>query len=277
MQDEFKKLKEEIIACTACPLASTATNKVIIRGKQPVGNGTSPYIVFCGEAPGAEEDQTGKPFVGRAGQLLQEAIDEAGLQSYAIINILKCRPPENRRPLPEEIFACKKFIDRQINLLNPKFIVPLGDTALKFFMPESDSITKEAGKLTQAENGDNFFPIPHPAYYIRNQSLIPQFKNYIMLLKKKVDEILHPPEEKEMVDYPSVNLQKTENEGKFEMISPQLAGIHLLAKQAKLDFKDINQKDICLLDGKRTYVKHFEQSNEIDIFREELDTKLKDI
>ena len=264
---DLKQLHDAIRACKACPLAATAKQKVIIRGHQPKGKGISPAVLFVGEAPGADEDEQGLPFVGRAGKLLQEAIDEAKLDSYAIINVCKCRPPENRKPLPEEIAVCKGFLEKQLEILKPRIIVPLGDTALKFFLPNSGSISTEAGIYR-----DGIFPIMHPAYYLRNQTLVPQFKQHIAMLKKN----LGSPEGKVLIEYPAVNLQKAENEGKFEMISSQLAAVHILAKEAGITFKDINQKDVCWLDSKKTYVKQFKQTNEIDIFMEELEDKLKD-
>jgi uracil-DNA glycosylase family 4 len=122
---ELRKVEAEALACTACGLAKTRTRVVF-------GSGTAKVpILFIGEAPGHDEDLSGLPFVGRAGQLLTKIIEAIHLrrEDVYIANVLKCRPPENRQPLPHEAAACRHFLDRQIDLIRPKIICALGLSA----------------------------------------------------------------------------------------------------------------------------------------------------
>ena len=122
MTDSWDKLYEECSLCCACELSKTRTNCVFGAGNKNAD------VLFVGEAPGDNEDKTGIPFVGRAGKLLDKYLFEAGIdrESVYIANILKCRPPKNRDPLPSEEDACIDFLKRQIALINPKLIVCLG-------------------------------------------------------------------------------------------------------------------------------------------------------
>ena len=133
MSDSFDRIGAEVTACQRCPLAATRTNAV-------PGNGdpTSPYL-FIGEAPGLHEDSQGLPFVGNAGQVLNRLIGAAGLrrEKVFVTNIVKCRPPNNRDPHPEEINACSDFLHRQIDLMDPKAIVTLGRFSMNHFLPGS--------------------------------------------------------------------------------------------------------------------------------------------
>lgn len=129
--------------CTACRLAETRTKVVF-------GEGNPDAKVFIvGEGPGEEEDKTGRPFVGKAGQLLDRILEAAGIprESIYISNIVKCRPPQNRVPLPDEVKACTSlWLNKQLELIRPQIIVPLGATAAEFFLGEKVSITKIRGQ-----------------------------------------------------------------------------------------------------------------------------------
>jgi uracil-DNA glycosylase family 4 len=126
----------------------------------------TPDIVFIGEAPGAEEDVTGKPFVGRSGMLLDRAIKENGITNFCILNILKCRPENNRKPTTEEVAACKPWLEQQLDLLNPKLIVCLGATSLNFFFPDR-KISESIGQTLKDDRGRRFVGLYHPSYALR--------------------------------------------------------------------------------------------------------------
>ena len=163
MEDSWNKLIEECNQCTACELHKTRTNCVFGTGN------TNADILFVGEAPGDNEDKTGIPFVGRAGQLLDKflfAVDIDREKVY-IANILKCRPPKNRDPLPSEEDACIEFLRRQVRLINPKVIVCLGRiSAMRLIKPDF-KITVEHGKWFKK---GNFLitAVYHPALLLRD-------------------------------------------------------------------------------------------------------------
>ena len=154
-----------VAACTQCALHQTRTNVV------PGQGNVVPEIMFVGEAPGADEDQQGLAFVGRAGQLLTKMIAAMGLtrEDVFIGNILKCRPPNNRPPLPEEMETCLPFLREQIAILKPRVIVAMGATAVKGLveLPKGVGITKARGRWMKFE-GIDFMPTLHPAYLLRN-------------------------------------------------------------------------------------------------------------
>ena len=152
-----------IAECRLCPLCATRTNTV-------PGQGTPrPELVFVGEGPGADEDQQGLAFVGRAGQLLTRMIEAMGLSrdEVWIGNIVKCRPPNNRAPAPEEMEACLPYLREQIGLLKPRVIVCLGATAVKGLLADKTGITKLRGNWMAFEGIDTM-PTYHPAYLLRN-------------------------------------------------------------------------------------------------------------
>ena len=131
--------------------------------------------MFIGEAPGAEEDAQGEPFVGRAGRLLTKMINTLGIerQDVYITNIVKCRPPKNRNPTPAEISCCMPALRQQIELINPKLIVTLGNVPSKTLIPELPGITKAHGRIMRYENWTTL-PTFHPSYLLRNRSAMPQ-------------------------------------------------------------------------------------------------------
>jgi uracil-DNA glycosylase len=168
---ELEDIAEQTRKCRKCELGSIRKNAV------PGEGNTSARIMFVGEAPGADEDTQGRPFVGRAGQLLDKIIAACGLkrQDVYIGNILKCRPPENRDPKPEEIIACIPYLQRQIELINPEIIVALGAHAAKTLLDTPKAIGQLRGMFHEYVPGLGHKPIKlmptfHPAYLLRNYS-----------------------------------------------------------------------------------------------------------
>ena len=159
-------LKQEVCVCTACEeLASQRTQTVF-----GVGNPNA-QICFMGEAPGADEDRLGEPFVGRAGQLLTKIIEACGMQreDVYILNVLKCRPPGNRNPTPEESRNCRGFLTRQLELIDPEYICCLGAVAAQNFLETDTPIGRLRGKVHE-HAGRRVICTYHPAYLLRNPS-----------------------------------------------------------------------------------------------------------
>jgi DNA polymerase len=156
------KIAGAVKACTKCSLHKTRTQTV------PGQGNPRPEIMFVGEAPGADEDEQGLAFVGRAGQLLTKMIEAMGLKREEVFigNILKCRPPDNRPPLPDEMETCLPYLKEQIRILQPKVIVALGATAVRGLIG-LDGITKLRGKWLAFE-GIHLMPTYHPAYLLRD-------------------------------------------------------------------------------------------------------------
>jgi uracil-DNA glycosylase len=168
---DFGTFREEVLDCRRCGLCSTRTQVVF---------GTGPLktpLMFVGEAPGQDEDLQGEPFVGRAGQLLTNTLKKFGIErsQVFIANILKCRPPGNRTPAPDEMAACMPWLQRQIATIQPKLICGLGNIAVQTLLVTKTGITKLRGRVTQAQ-GVPFFPTFHPAYILRNMSDLPLFE-----------------------------------------------------------------------------------------------------
>ena len=169
----FTALRERALACAKCPHLA-ASRKNVVFG---VGS-IDAQLMFVGEAPGADEDAQGEPFVGAAGQLLTKIISATGLSraDVYIANILKCRPDTpgqsagNRKPTPEEMQTCIPFLHEQIDLIRPKVIIALGATAVEGLLGKTVGITKLRGHW-QTYRGTPLMPTYHPAYLLRNQSL----------------------------------------------------------------------------------------------------------
>lgn len=157
---------EEIGACTRCGLAPTRKNIVFGVGSPDA------KIVFVGEAPGRDEDLKGEPFVGRAGQLLDKMLAAIDLsrETVYIANVLKCRPPDNRDPSPEEIATCRPFLEKQIDILRPWFIVTMGNHATKTLLDTKVGITALRGKFREYR-GTRLLPTYHPAFLLRNAAM----------------------------------------------------------------------------------------------------------
>jgi uracil-DNA glycosylase len=157
-------IRHEVAACTLCTeLATTRTQTVF-----GVGN-VRPRLVFMGEAPGADEDRQGEPFVGRAGQLLNKIIEACTMrrEDVYILNTLKCRPPGNRNPLPEEAANCRGFLDRQLDVLRPEYICCLGAVAAQNLLQTPETIGRLRGRFHDYR-GIRVLCTYHPAYLLRN-------------------------------------------------------------------------------------------------------------
>lgn len=161
----LETLRAEVGACRACPLCDGRTQTVFGDGNPDA------RVLIVGEAPGKNEDEQGIPFVGKAGQNLNRLLGIAGLdrKDVFIANVLKCRPPGNRDPRPEEIQACAPFLRQQTRAIDPEYIVTLGNFATKFILKTEVGITRLHGKLQQAGRF-KVFPIYHPAAAIYDRS-----------------------------------------------------------------------------------------------------------
>lgn len=161
----FSRLKEEVTACLKCDLCKTRTNVVFGEGNPEAD------LMFVGEAPGKDEDLQGRPFVGRAGQLLTKIIEAIGLKREDVFigNVLKCRPPENRNPLPSEIVECSPYLLAQIKMIKPRVICALGKFAAQTLLNTETPISKLRGTFHDY-HGVKLMPTYHPAYLLRNPS-----------------------------------------------------------------------------------------------------------
>jgi uracil-DNA glycosylase family 4 len=161
----LERLCEEISACRGCELAKYRTKVVPGEGAEDAD------LLFIGEAPGWHEDQQGRPFVGPAGQFLDQLLASIGLRrgEVYIANVIKCRPPQNRDPLPVEIESCRKWLDQQIETIQPQMIITLGRYSLARYFP-SDSIGKVHGKPRKL-GGVVLYPMYHPAAALHQGSL----------------------------------------------------------------------------------------------------------
>jgi uracil-DNA glycosylase family 4 len=165
----FQTLEEiaaDVAGCRRCVLCRGRANAV-----PGEGNAGSPDIMFIGEGPGADEDAQGRPFVGKAGQLLTKMIVAMGYarEDVFIANVVKCRPPDNRAPLPEEMETCLPYLRQQIGLVRPKVIIGLGATAIKGLLGKTAGITKLRGTW-QEYGGIKLMPTFHPSYLLRDPS-----------------------------------------------------------------------------------------------------------
>ncbi len=163
-QQLLNKLYEPYCECNGCHFNMPPATQIVFGEGNPNAN-----LLFIGEAPGREEDLAGKPFVGRSGKLLNRIFEAAGLtrEDAFITNVVKCRPPNNRRPLPSEIEANKELLLGQIKIIQPKVICTLGSAALEGLTGKTVKITKEHGKHS-LWNGIVLMPAYHPAYILRN-------------------------------------------------------------------------------------------------------------
>ena len=184
---ELQKLKEAMFADKSLPLDTN-----LVFGE---GNAEAEFFFFF-EAPGAEEDKLVRPFVGRSGQLLRKNIRKIGWreEDVYITNIVKRRPPENRDPTPDEIEKYKPYLARQIKIINPKIIVPLGRFSMNYFLPLA-KISRDHGKIFQAE-GRTIFPLFHPAAALRSTDVLAELEKSFRKLpeiKKRYDELIEKP------------------------------------------------------------------------------------
>ena len=185
MYDNFEDLKEQCLNCRKCGLCETRTNVVV-----GVGNPNA-KVMFIGEGPGENEDLQGEPFVGRGGQLLDKmlaAVDLDRRKNIYIANIVKCRPPKNRDPLPEEQEACMEWLRNQVAIIRPKIIVCLGRIAAMRLIKPDMKITKEHGEFFE-KNGILMMATLHPAALLRNPNQKPAAFEDFLKLRDKIDEL----------------------------------------------------------------------------------------
>lgn len=177
------ELRAQVASCHACPLAEGRTQTVFGDGNP------NARVLFVGEAPGKNEDLQGVPFVGKAGQNLNTLLEIAGLQreDVFIANVLKCRPPGNRDPRPEEIEVCTPFLREQTRTIDPEFIVTLGNFATKFILKTDMGITRLHGTLQKAGRF-KVFPIYHPAAAIYDHSKWEALENDFAMLGRLLKE-----------------------------------------------------------------------------------------
>ncbi|RKX46266.1 MAG: uracil-DNA glycosylase [Thermotogae bacterium] len=190
--EAMKKLEEKIKTCRKCPLGELRTNAV------PGSGSYGAKIMFVGEAPGYWEDQKGLPFVGRAGKVLDELLAGIGLkrEEVYITNVVKCRPPNNRDPTEEEINACSPYLDKQIDIIRPKIIVPLGRHSmtyiLKKFSFEPEPISKIHGKIFEARTLFGkivIMPMYHPAVAFYKPQLREELEKDFKKLKETLENL----------------------------------------------------------------------------------------
>lgn len=162
--DPLDTLRDDALGCRRCGLCETRTTVVFGEGAR------RPRLVVVGEAPGEDEDLSGRPFVGRAGQLLTRMLLAIGLSrdDVYICNVLKCRPPGNRPPAPEEMASCSPFLSEQLRLLAPELVLLLGNPATRTVLGTSRGITSVRGRLTTSPEGFVTLPTFHPSYLLRN-------------------------------------------------------------------------------------------------------------
>lgn len=185
---DFDTLVSEIRDCIQCALSSKRTHAV------PGEGSLTAQIIFIGEAPGFREDQLARPFVGPAGVFLDQLLSGVGLRrdDVYITNMVKCRPPNNRDPLPEEIASCKMYLERQIEMIDPSIIVLLGRHSFARFFP-GEPIGKARGR-PRTLNGLKLFPMYHPAAALHNPALRPVIIEDFKKLKELiVDREPNPP------------------------------------------------------------------------------------
>jgi DNA polymerase len=179
---ELEKIRSQVISCTNCDLCKTRTNAVPGKGNP------NAEIIFVGEAPGRTEDLKGEPFVGAAGKKLTEMLEKNGIsrESVYITNVVKCRPPNNRVPTESERLACSEYLEKEIQLINPKIICIMGNTACNSILGQGE-ITKNRGKIIK-KDGKTFFLTFHPAATIYNQELIPLMEKDLATLAEALQK-----------------------------------------------------------------------------------------
>jgi DNA polymerase len=180
-EDLLAEIREEVKRCFRCPLAEQRTQTVFGEGNPDA------LLMFIGEAPGEEEDRTGRPFVGKAGQLLTRIIQSVNLtrEEVYIANMVKCRPPGNRNPTLQEIEACFPFLEAQIAIINPSIIVALGSVAASYLLDTKLPISKLRGQWYDWRGGKKVFPMFHPSFLLRYNSRAPGSPRYLTWLDIK--------------------------------------------------------------------------------------------
>ena len=186
-QELMSQIQKNVHNCKKCKLYEQA-NKAV-----PGEGNINSKLIFIGEAPGANEDATGRPFVGRAGKLLEQLLAKIGYQRSDIWigNIIKHRPPQNRDPFPDEITACAPYLTMQLKAINPLLIVTLGRFALNYFYSEG-KISIDKGRLIKLENY-NVYPVYHPAAGLRNPKMLNALKDDFMRIPEVIKQLESGP------------------------------------------------------------------------------------
>jgi DNA polymerase len=185
-EDSLDTIAQEVHSCASCILASTRNNAVAGEGHP------QPLVLVVGEGPGSEEDKTGRPFVGPAGQLLDRmlaAIDLSRQTNCFIANVVKCRPPNNRDPAPEEITACAPFLARQLKILRPLVILTVGRVPTQALLHTTEGIGRLRGRFFEYQ-GYPLFPTNHPSAQLRDPSLKRPAWEDLKILRAKLDELM---------------------------------------------------------------------------------------
>ena len=192
---DIEDVKRRALVCTRCRLSTGRTQVVWADGN------LNADVVFIGEAPGFHEDKQGLPFVGAAGQLLDRLLAEIGLDrsTVAIVNVVKCRPPGNRDPLPDEVEACRPYLEAQLDHMQPRVIVTLGNFATKFVLDEPIGITRARGRRYLRRSA-TVVPTFHPAAALRGSRFgglhpIDAIRHDLQVVKQALEEAAHPASE----------------------------------------------------------------------------------
>jgi DNA polymerase len=187
-EDELKQIAQEVAGCVKCPLHHS--RKLAVPGEGPA----SAEIMFIGEGPGFHENEQGRPFVGAAGKYLEELLAKINLKrsQVFIANVVKCRPPGNRDPMPEELEACRAYLERQIQAINPKVIVTLGRFSMANFLPNA-KISSVHGQATKVK-GRLVIAMYHPAAALHQQSLKPVVEQDFTRLPELIAQAEQAPE-----------------------------------------------------------------------------------
>jgi uracil-DNA glycosylase len=182
--DELADVRADIGDCTRCKLHTLGRSQIVFGVGNPQAD-----LMFVGEAPGADEDIQGVPFVGRAGQLLTKIIEAIGLkrEDVYIANVIKCRPPQNRNPEPDEVEKCEPFLFQQIDIIKPKVIVALGKFGAQTLLRTLDPISRLRGRVFEYR-GAKLIPTFHPAYLLRNPSSKREVWEDMKLVRKLLAE-----------------------------------------------------------------------------------------
>ena len=193
--DSLERIASEVIGCPLCKLSRTRKNAVPGQGQ------VSAKIMFIGEAPGKNEDLKGKPFVGAAGRILDQAMEKAGIDRSMVFitNVVKCRPPSNRIPDEDERIACRPYLQRQISLISPKIICILGNTAYSSILG-GKSITASRGKIVK-KDGQRYFLTVHPAAAIYNRGLRSVFEKDLFKLSDEIKRIENAQQGDSLLSY----------------------------------------------------------------------------
>ena len=197
-EELLQELAREISVCEKCPLSQTRLKAV--PGEGEVGA----RLMFVGEGPGENEDRTGRPFIGAAGKFLNELLRAAGIErsDVFITNIVKCRPPQNRAPLVDEVAACRDYLDAQIAIVQPKIICPLGGPSLNRLLGPQWKISKVRAQVFR-KSGILYIPLLHPAAALHRSELRPTLEADILKLKELISRDIR---EDEITDLPSDSL-----------------------------------------------------------------------